>query len=158
MYNGQWKGESNTEPYFHILQKCTSCSHKISKCIAILKLQQPSSISCLLSFLQISYSCRGLQNESVRNEMFGTSWRKCSAKVIRKFLGRFPSHVALLTVHLILVPPPDSLHGSGGVRSCSGPQSRWVSHTLLCFPPFLYLCCYLEKCMHKILLGRHSCG
>lgn len=92
------------------------------------------------------------------NEMFGTSWRKCSAKVVRKFLGRFPSHVALLTFHQILVPPPDSLHGSGGVRSCSGPQSRWVSHTLLCFPPFSYLCCYLEKCMHKILLGRHSCG
>ena len=92
------------------------------------------------------------------NEMFGISWRKCSTKAVRKFLGRFPFHVALLTVHLILVSPPDSLHGSGGVRSCSGPQSRWVSHTPLCFPPFLYLRCHLEKCMHKILLGRHSCG
>ena len=135
-------------------------SHRISKFTAILKVQEPSFVSCLLSILQISCSCQGLQNESVREWNVWNKWKEMECygrkEIFRK--DSFPCHSSHLTIHLSLVSPPDSLHGSGGVCSCSGPQSRWVSHAVLCFPPFLYPHGYLEKYVHKILLERHSCG
>ena len=155
---GQWKGESTTEACFHVRRKYNSCSHRISNFTAILKVQEPSFISCLLSLLQISYSCQGLQNESVREWNVWNKWKEMERYGCKEIFRKvsFPCHSSHLTIHLSLVSPSDSLHGSGGVRSCSGPQPRWVSHAV--FPPFLYLHGYLEKYMHKILLGRHSCG
>ena len=59
--------------------------------------------------------------------MFGKQGEgNISLRAIKNFPGSSPFCVIFLSVHLILVSPPDSLHRSGGVCSRPGAQSGWV--------------------------------